>query len=365
MNRLLVLASLIVLAVPRGALALQFEQGRFDVQVEQIAENVHVIRRTPSWRFWVQANTTLIVSEADAVVIDGGGHPAHVDNVIAAIKQITDKPVSLILTTHWHQDHNFGVHLYRDHYPDVRIVSHTNTRKVLADRGDEDLARVQEADYGERLTGLLEERLQGLAEEGADQRVIAFYEDSLAGVDEVVASFKSARNNLADETFDQRMVLHRPDRTIEFLYFGRANTNGDAIAWLPDEKIVITGDVVVHPTPYGFGSYPRQWVETLNKIQALDYDILVPGHGDIQRDGRYVQTLMDLLASLSQQTEAAVAAGADSADALQEQVDFREFDQRLAGDDPLLQHLFLIWFKRPILQAAYKQATRPMTDAGY
>lgn len=357
MNRLLVVALLFVLAVPRGTLALEFEQGRFEVQVEEIAEDIHVIRRAPSWRFWVQANAVLIVNEADAVVIDGGGHPAHVDNVIAAIKRITDKPVSLILTTHWHQDHNFGVHLYRDHYPDVRVVSHTNTRKVLADRGNEDLARVQEADYGERLAGLLEARLQGLAEAGADERVIAFYEDSLDGADEVVASFKRAQNGLADETFDRRMIVHRPGRAIEFLYFGRANTNGDAIAWLPDEKIVITGDVVVRPTPYGFGSYPREWVETLNKIQELDYDILVPGHGDIQHDGAYVQTLMDLIASLSQQTEEAVAAGADSVDALQVQVDFHEFDRRLAGGDPLLQHLFLIWFKRPILQAAYEQAT--------
>lgn len=351
---LLALACLsVVLTEPTFAEA----QERFDVQVERLAEDVYVARRTPSWRLWVQANVTIIVNEQDVVVVDGGGFSAHVENVIAEIQRITEKPVSVVVTTHWHQDHNLGVHLYREHYPDVRLVSHRNTRDTLAESNAETLPRVTSEAYEERLLERNRERLEDARMAGEHETVVSFYEDYVAGAREVARDMRRARSNLADETFDRRLVLHRGERTIEILHFGRANTAGDAIVWLPRERIVATGDVVVRPTPYGFGSYPRAWTETLHRILELPFDVLVPGHGEVLRDGRYVSALIELMESVAEQTCAAVAAGTDDVEALREVVDLSAFDERIAGADPLRLHLFDIWFKRPIVEAAFEEVT--------
>lgn len=332
-------------------------QGRFDVQTERLAEDVYVASRTPSWRLRVQANVTIIVNEKDVVVVDGGGDPAHVENVIAEIQTITEKPVSVVVTTHWHQDHNFGVHLYREHYPDVRLVSHRNTRDTLAERNAEALPRATSETYGEGLLERSRQRLEEAREAGEHDAVVAFYEDYVDGAEEVARDLLRARDNLADETFDRRLVLHRGERTIEVLHFGRANTAGDAIVWLPRERIVATGDVVVRPTPYGFGSYPRAWAEALRRIRELPFDVLVPGHGEVLRDRRYVSALIELMESVAEQTCAAVAAGTDDVEALREAVDFSAFDEPIAGVDPLRLHLFDIWFKRPIVEAALEEVT--------
>lgn len=353
-----ILASACFLTALLGPVSAE-AQGRFDVEVERIAEGVYVAQRVPSWRFWVQANATIIVNDHDVVVVDGGGFPAHVENVIAEIREITEKPVSVVVTTHWHQDHNFGAHLYREHYPGVRLISHRQTREALAENNAEALPRVTGPDYGSGMLGRLRDRLEEARSSGAAEPVVAFYEDYVAGAEEVGRDLRRARNNLADETFDRRLVLHRGDRAIEVLYLGRANTAGDAIVWLPDERIVVTGDVVVRPTPYGFGSFPREWAETLRQIRALPFDLLVPGHGEVQRDRRYLSTLIELMESVSEQTCAALEAGVDDVEGVRELVDFSEFDERIAGEDPLRRHLFDIWFKQPILESAYTEATCP------
>lgn len=353
-----ILASACFLAALLGPVSAE-AQGRFNVEVERIAEGVYVAQRVPSWRFWVQANATIIVNDHDVVVVDGGGFPAHVENVIAAIREITDKPVSVVVTTHWHQDHNLGAHLYREHYPGVRLISHRQAREALAENNEEALPRVTSEAHEQRLRESTRARLEEARAAGQDEAVIDFYQDYVAGVEDVARDLRRGRNNLADETFDRRLVLHRGERTIEILYFGHANTVGDAIVWLPGERVVVTGDVVVRPTPYGFGSFPREWAETLRQIRALPFDVLVPGHGEVQRDSRYLSILIELMESVSEQTCAALAAGVGDVEELRELVDFSEFDERIAGEDPLRRHLFDIWFKQPILESAYTEATCP------
>ena len=79
------------------------------------------------------------------------------------------------------------------------------------------------------------------------------------------------------ETFDRRLVLVDALRPVELIHFGRANTDGDLVAWMPNEKIVASGDIVVAPTPFGFFSYPSDWIETLGKLKAMPFELLHPG----------------------------------------------------------------------------------------
>ena len=339
---------------------LAYEHPRFGVSVEKLADDIYLMRRIPSWRTWVQANVTVIVNETDVIVVDGGG-PVHVENIVAEIKKITDKPVSAVITTHWHQDHNWGNHIYRAAWPGLQIISHEKTRETLIHRDkalvnrpkvtDEMMAKAKAAG-----TADARERLEKAKADGLAPAVITLLEDNLAGIDEVTEAYRRIQSGPADITFRDRLVLERGARSIEVLFLGRANTDGDAVIWLPGEKIAIAGDIVVRPTPYGFYSYPLDWADTLDRIKALGFTTLVPGHGPVMHDSAYIDALAVLMRDLTAQAKIAVAEGASSAEEVKAAIDWSAHDQAITGGDPLLSYLFDKWFKTPISVSAFKEA---------
>ncbi len=58
--------------------------------------------------------------------------------------------------------------------------------------------------------------------------------------------------------------------------------------YLPKEKIVVAGDLVVYPIPYIYDGYPSEWIQTLQNLAQLDADTIVPGHGPIMHDKTYL-----------------------------------------------------------------------------
>ena len=66
------------------------------------------------------------------------------------------------------------------------------------------------------------------------------------------------------------LTLFLGHREIRLLHFGRGNTAGDVAVYVPDAKVVATGDLVVAPTPYAYGAYLGEWSEGLGKLAALD-----------------------------------------------------------------------------------------------
>jgi len=352
----LLLSLLVFVAPVRADEFFGMQDDPFAVEIEQLADDIYVARRPFSWRLPVQANVTIVINDEDVVLVDGAGLPAHAEHIIQAIRGLTDKPVSTILTTHWHGDHNLGYSVFRREYPEVRIVAHENTRHAMANGVMEYALGATEEDIAPGVERMNKRAAEAEAT-GSPAEIVAYWKSYALDYGPQTREYIDIEIVLADETFSDRYVLHRGARTIEFLYVGNANTDGDAIMWLPREKIVASGDIVVGPTPYGFGSYPGEWGDALRAIKALDYDILVPGHGNVQRDTAYLDTLTALMDDISEQGRAAVAAGADSEDALREAVDFSVHDKGIAGGDPLLQLLFAQWFSEPIIESVYIEAT--------
>lgn len=366
MRKFLAGASLLAVALSPQALANDhhpypwdesvYENERFGTTVEQIADDVYVMRRIPSWRTMVQANVTVIVNDHDVVVVDAGT-AAYVDSVVAEIKKITDKPVSTVVTTHWHGDHNRGNHVYEKHWPGVQFIAHERTYVNML-HWDKDLeGRYDDPSRRENFLKSANKSLEEKRAAGVDQKILTSTQDRIDGVDEIYATLKRSQSGIPDITFEDKLVLKRGDRTIELLYLGKANTDGDIVVWLPNEKIVATGDIVVRPTPYGFYSYPTEWAQTLDNIKALGFETLVPGHGRVMHDSAYIDTLAAMFRDLMVQSKAAIKGGASNAEELEAAIDFSKHEQAIAGDDPLFQYLFDIWFKTPIAVSAFLEAT--------
>lgn len=327
----------------------------------ELAPGVWTGAREDSPRIPVMGTITFVVGESGVVVFDGGGLPLMSERAVEKIRDVTDNPVTHVAVSHWHQDHNFGIRAFLEAYPGARIVSHPFTRDAMIRANTDEDGNFREGIRETVPNNLpaIEELLE--ADQHADgtpfterdrQRFRQFIDDA----ELLDREYKRIDPAYPSDTFDQRFVIHHADREIHLLHLGKGNTAGDVVLWLPGEKIVAAGDLVVRPTPYGFGSYPRQWAETLRRLEGLDYEILIPGHGDLQRDSRYVDLLIETLGLVADRMSTLVADGLDEEEAI-EALDLSGVEERFTGGDAFLAKRFEVWFKRPIAQAAYRIET--------
>jgi len=108
------------------------------------------------------------------------------------------------------------------------------------------------------------------------------------------------------------LAIRRGEREIRVRFLSRGNTAGDLVVHLPAVGVVATGDLLVHPIPFSFGSYLGEWIETLDRVKALGATVMMPGHGELQRDTRYLSSVQELLGAVRAQMRDAVAKGTDA-----------------------------------------------------
>lgn len=358
---LAVLFSLTAIAEsPRPATA---EEGLFAFSFQEVAEDVWVGVRPDSPRFPVMGNTTFVISDEGVVVFDGGGAPAMAEQVIEKIRSLTTQPVTHVVISHWHGDHNFGVYRFAEEFAGVQFVAHRFTSEVL------DSPR---ASYIDDAASFREKQLKGIQSmiaAGEDRRGRAvegsrleIFERIVADADAIDAEYQRLRITPPTLIVDGNYTIQSGERRIELLHLGQANTEGDLAMWLPDERVVAAGDIVVSPTPYAFNVPPRAWAETLRALNRLDYRVLVPGHGPVQSDTSYVDLLIEAAQSIADQRDDLLASGMEGEE-LEAALDFSRFEERFTHGDPYIAEAYLAWFERPFRKAATKALTGgPMVE---
>lgn len=313
------------------------------IEAFPVTEGVYVVR-------WLEvlrgSNVTLIINESDVFVVDAGYTARAARAAIAQIQKLSDKPVRYLINTHGHGDHYWGNQAYVQTYPGVEIVAHRSAR--------DDIVRLANQELQE-FTAFLPRAIASYrrtAERNSGELAALF---RMAAEDSEVLLEESPDIEITPPTltFAQNMVFHRGEREIQVRYFGRGNTRGDAVVYLPREKVVITGDLVVHPTPYGFDSFPKEWIQTLRQVAALDFEYLIPGHGAVQRDKVYLELLIEILEFVVAEVEQAVARGL-TLEETQDLVSLDRFEARIAAGNKLREYLFRNWFG--IIRPAYEEA---------
>jgi glyoxylase-like metal-dependent hydrolase (beta-lactamase superfamily II) len=309
------------------------------LEVTEVAPGVHVAIRPRPLEHPVDGNVTVLVGKEEVIVVDSGRTPSSAREAIAEIRKITSLPVRYLVNTHWHGDHQHGNATYLEAFPGLQIVSQRTTREDIATLGASSLAG-QIKNFSER--GRLESYLaSGVDGEGRALSPARKHRlrQLLAVPPSYLTELQSVRLTLPTLTFDRELRLYQGDREVLILSNGAGNTRGDAVVYLPREKIVITGDLLVSTVPFMSVSYPRGWLARLDEIAALDFDLIVPGHGPVQRDRSQLDLHRELLRSLVGQLDGAIRDGA-GLDAAVARVDLSRFREAYSKGDAFLADEF-------------------------
>lgn len=222
----------------------------------------------------------------NAAIVDLGDETLVVDTHFSlpaarelrtAAEDLTGRPVTWVLNTHWHGDHVLG----NIEFEGATIVSTTRTRELIETLGAERLA-VQKRSLAEELPAELERLRAAGDDEGA------------ALLAEGAPELQSVTHRLPDETFEEGWQRERA----EVLTFGGGHTESDAFLLVREEGVLVAGDlIVVGMQPWAGHGDPRTWAAILERLLELDWETCVPGHGPVS--GReVVPPLRDYLLAL-------------------------------------------------------------------
>jgi glyoxylase-like metal-dependent hydrolase (beta-lactamase superfamily II) len=293
-----------------------FAQSVYKYEVEKVQDDIYVLKPVINDYRWVTSNIILIVNERDALVVDSGLLPAAATEAIKEIKKITTKPVKYLVNTHWHGDHWQGNDAFEKAYPGVEIIATEQGLKGMQANGmvwakQLYLKYFQNFYLSKYEKALTEKSLDGKTLSDAE---LVTLKEGTEQLRQDIESMKQLKPVLPNTSYSDKMILHRGTREIQLLYLGIGNTSGDAVVYLPNEKLVVPGDLVVYPSPYESGMFSPEWLETSQALAALDYNTLIPGHGDVQRDHLYLNFLNALYSEIIAQVSNAYLKGTTGVD---------------------------------------------------
>ena len=241
-----------------------------ELQTQRLADGVYALMSTRP----PVDNSGFVVGERGVLVIDSHINAAMARQIQAAVREVTEKPILFLVNTNYHGDHTFG----NDAFPaETLIVAHENTAQGMRDFA------------GEK----------------------AFL---LAAVENDASVFGDANLRLPDVVFDDTLRIDLGGKLVELHHFGRGNTTGDTVVYVPSAHAAWTGNLVVGGiVPPIFEGGTREYLATISRFaQTLDVHTIVPGHGPLS-DRSALSGYMTYLNELIGSVRGSISAGRDAA----------------------------------------------------
>ena len=347
------IAVLLFVTVLRGD--AQLPESRM-YETVKVGEGIYALIQPESNSQLVSGNSVVVIGDGGVLVVDTGNFPTLAKRMVAQVRQLTEKPVRYIVHTHWHPDHVDGDGEFVDAFPGLTLISTGFTRQEIIEQTPKYVRGLAERGpaYLEKLQKSLQEG-KGTSGEPLTEEERASTIELIDDMKVAIPEYRQAKSVIPNLTFEQNLTLFLGKREVRVMFLGRGNTAGDAVVYLPDSKVVVTGDLVVYPTPYSFGSYPGEWIETLQKLMKIDANAIVPGHGPVMHDWEYAKMVASLIESVRRQAQAAVKQGF-SLEETRKHVDLEGFRKRFAGENPGRSRAFHSGFEVPAVERCYQEA---------
>ncbi|HEY8242267.1 MAG: MBL fold metallo-hydrolase [Vicinamibacteria bacterium] len=261
-------------------------------------------------------NTGIVIGDDAVMVIDTQATPVMAQDVIRRIRQVTDKPIRYVVLSHYHAVRVLGASGYKPEH----VIASRDTYDLIVERGEQDMK--SEIERFPRLFQAVE---------------------SVPGL------------TWPTIVFEKRLTLMLGKLRVEIMQLGRGHTKGDTVVWLPDDRILFSGDLVeFDATPYTGDAYLADWPATLDAIAALKPEKLVPGRGAALKNPAEVKAGLDGTRAFVTEMYTSVREGARAGKDLR--TVYRETYERLK---PRFGHWVIFDHCLPFdVTRAYDEATR-------
>jgi glyoxylase-like metal-dependent hydrolase (beta-lactamase superfamily II) len=233
-----------------------------------------------AWAYTAEGdpNTGIVIGDDAVLVADTQATPAMAQDVIRRIREVTDKPIKYVVLTHYHAVRVLGASAYGAQ----QVIASEDTYDLIVERGEADKA----------------------SEIGRFPRLFSNVESVPPGMTWPTLTFRG------------KMTLWLGKLEVQLLQLGRGHTKGDTVVWLPQERALLSGDLVeFDATPYAGDAYFKDWPKTLENVAALKPLALVPGRGAALKGEMQVSEGLrgtaSFIADVRASVEAGVAAGKD------------------------------------------------------
>ena len=223
------------------------------------------------WAFTAEGdpNSGVIIGDDSVMIIEAQATPRLARKVIEKVREVTDKPITHLVLTHYHAVRVLGASAFNA----PQVIMSEKARAMVVERGQEDWD--SEFDRFPRL-------FQG--------------HEEIPGL------------TWPTTTFSSRMSVYLGNRRVDLMHLGRAHTAGDIVAYVPDANVMFTGDIVeYHSACYCGDGHFHDWPGTLEKIRAWDVDAIAPGRGDALTGKAKVNEALDNTADFVRSTYRPVA----------------------------------------------------------
>jgi cyclase len=281
------------------------------ISKEELSPGVFLFRAPSSVDYWTASNTLVIVGTDEITVFDNSARPTTSRRIIAEIRKLSPHPVRTVINSHWHMDHWMGNAEYARAFPGVRFVATTQTRFFMEHMPLEFFVNMVANDT------------------------------SPAGK-QMAAELRETKLVLPTLTYADSMTLWAGGRELH-LYSMVGDATGSAVLFLPAERILASGDVLVRSED-NRGGQPwttnsdkiTPWLTSLRRLAAFDARITVPGQGAALRDPVYLNRSIELYDAIISQVHRAMRGGAARLDQVMPQVDLKRIRTEFTADDPAL-----------------------------
>jgi glyoxylase-like metal-dependent hydrolase (beta-lactamase superfamily II) len=196
------------------------------------------------WAFTAEGdpNSGVIIGDDSVMIIEAQATPQLAGKVIEKVREVTDKPISHVVLTHYHAVRVLGA----SEFGASQIIMSDKARAMVAERGQEDW-------------------------DSEFQRFPRLFDghESIPGL------------TWPTTTFSDQMTVYLGNRRVDIKQIGRAHTAGDSVIWVPDEQVMFTGDIVeYHSACYCGDGHFADWGGTLDRVAAYNPQSIAPGRGD-------------------------------------------------------------------------------------
>jgi cyclase len=263
----------------------------------------HVYIAHPGRTNRINSTSTIIVSAHFLTVIESQTDEFMARELIREIRQrISKLPIKYLIFSHFHLDHILGAGSFLRENPALIIIAQQKTAEHISLCGKE-----EQESWGTTIRQKSDEvKIFARSAKTAEQK--NYFSATSNELNAYYRDIKSSRITPPDLVFKDSLTIYDSGFMVQLVFLGAGHTSGDIVIFVPQDKVLVTGDLVHDYEPLFWDADPDSWIQVLDKIKKIDFDYFVGGHGDKHTGKEIIYAWENYIRELIARTREAIQA---------------------------------------------------------